>query len=67
MDIINEGSAFHPDNLEQVKLIMMMRLYDLQLALLSVYDAEKATALAAMHEEGHILCPAPAFIGEEDG
>lgn len=62
----NKGSAFDPENFQMVVLIMLMRLYDINLALLSVHDPVKATQLAALHEQGKSFTPHPAFIEEED-
>jgi hypothetical protein len=41
-----------------------MRLYDVQMALLSCYDQEKAGMLAEMHERGLSFTPPPAFSEE---
>jgi hypothetical protein len=41
-----------------------MRLYDVQMALLSCYDPEKAGMLAEMHERGLSFTPPPAFAEE---
>lgn len=48
-------------------IIQLMRLYDVQMALLSCYDAEKAAMLAEMHERGLSFTPPPAFSEELDG
>ena len=59
-------SAFAPENFGPVVLIQLMRLYDVQMALLSCYDAEKAAYLAEMHEAGLSFTPPPAFALEDD-
>jgi hypothetical protein len=59
-------SAFDPANFNAVMLIQMMRLYDVQLAMLSALDPEKAQALVEMHARGQTFCPAPAFIDREE-
>lgn len=59
-------SAFDPENFQMVVLIMLMRLYDINLALLSVHDPVKASQLARMHEKGLSFTPAPAFSEVED-
>jgi hypothetical protein len=59
-------SAFDPANFQPVLLIQLMRLYDVQLALLSAIDPDKAAALVDMHARGDTFCPAPAFIDREE-
>lgn len=58
--------AFAPENFNMVLLIMLMRLYDINLALLSIHDPQKATQLVEMHEKGLSFAPHPAFTVEED-
>lgn len=60
------NSAFDPANFGAVVIIQLMRLYDVQMALLSCYDAEKAGTLAEMHERGLSFTPPPAFSEELD-
>jgi hypothetical protein len=63
-----EKSAFDPANFNEVTLIMLMRLYDLQLALLSVLNPEQAKYIVELHERGQSFAPPPAFVeyAEED-
>lgn len=61
----NSENAFAPENFNTVLLIMLMRLYDINLALLAVTDPVKATQLAEMHEMGLTFTPNPAFSVEE--
>lgn len=63
-DAADSVNAFAPENFGPVVLIQLMRLYDVQMALLSCYDAEKAEILARMHEQGLSFTPAPAFAEE---
>jgi hypothetical protein len=58
--------AFAPENFGRVVLIQLMRLYDVQLALLSCMDPEKAKDIVLMHEQGITFMPNPAFAAEED-
>ncbi len=58
------SSAFDPANFGAVVIIQLMRLYDVQMALLSCYDPEKAGMLAEMHERGLSFTPPPAFSEE---
>lgn len=58
--------AFDPENFNTVLLIMLMRLYDINLALLAVHDPTKAMQLAEMHEKGLTFTPAPAFSVEAE-
>jgi hypothetical protein len=60
------NSAFDPENFGAVVIIQLMRLYDVQMALLSCYDPEKAGMLAEMHERGLSFTPPPAFSEELD-
>jgi hypothetical protein len=59
-------SAFDPENFNFVVLVQLMRLYDVGMALLSCYDAQKADTLARMHEAGLSFTPNPAFSVFED-
>lgn len=59
-------SAFDPENFAAVQLIMMMRLYDLGLALLSVFDEKKADELSEYHAQGFSFAPAPKYVEYED-
>lgn len=59
-------SAFDPANFNEVTLIMLMRVYDLQLALLSAIDADKASLLVEFHAKGQSFCPPPAFVEYEE-
>jgi hypothetical protein len=60
------GSAFSPENMWPVLLIMMMRLYDLNLAFLSVVDEDKAQMIRTLHERGQTFAPQPKFVEYED-
>ncbi|QBZ72294.1 hypothetical protein SEA_CIRCINUS_7 [Streptomyces phage Circinus] len=59
-------SAFDPANFGPVVIIQLMRLYDVQMALLACYDPEKAGILAEMHERGVSFTPPPAYSEELD-
>lgn len=59
-----EKNAFHADNIGPAILITLTRLYDVQMATLAALDPEAALALAKAHEQGVLLAPPPAFIGE---
>lgn len=64
---VDEGrDAFAPENFQMVLLIMLMRLYDINLALLAVDNPKKAQQLAEMHEKGLTFTPHPAFSVEEE-
>lgn len=56
--------AFDPENFNTVLLIMLMRLYDINLAQLAIDSPHKAQQLAEMHEKGLTFTPAPAFSME---
>ena len=59
-------SAFDPENFSAVTVIMLMRLYDLQLALLSSVNADQAKYIVDLHERGLSFAPAPAFAIPEE-
>jgi hypothetical protein len=59
-------SAFHEKNAWPVLLIMLMRLYDLNLALLSCVDEGKAQFITELHERGQVFAPPAAFVQYED-
>lgn len=47
------------------QMIMLARIYDVLIAILSRSDATKAAELLKMHEAGELWCPTPAIrIGE---
>ena len=58
--------AFAPENFSRVALIQLMRLYDVQLALLSCMDPDKAQELVNMHEQGITFMPDPIFAMEAE-
>lgn len=59
-------SAFDPANLGPVILIMLMRLYDINMAFLSVVNEDKAKMLVALHERGQSFAPAPSWVPYEE-
>lgn len=59
-------SAFDKENAWPVLLIMLMRLYDLNLALLSCVDENKAQYITELHERGQVFAPPAAFAQYED-
>lgn len=65
-DAKESDSAFDSKNFQPVVLIQLMRLYDVQLAMLSMLNEEKAEILRAMHERGQTFCPPPAFVEYEE-
>lgn len=60
------NDAFAAANFGPVVLIQLMRLYDIQLALLSIQDPIKAQQLVEMHEQGLTFAPAPSFAVEQN-
>jgi hypothetical protein len=63
---MEDSSAFAPENFGPVVLIQLNRLYDIGMALLSVFDADKAALLVKLHEDGHTFTPPPAFVEFEE-
>lgn len=62
VEIVEEDVA---DNMLPAILIMLMRLYDAQMALLGAASPEMASTLMEMHAKGDYFCPPPAFAYEE--
>lgn len=61
-----DNSVFHDDNFNPVVLIQLTRLYDVGLALLSVFDADKASRMAQAHANGEVFSPAPAWTVDDE-
>lgn len=59
-------SAFDEQNWWPVLLIMLQRIYDLQLAMLTAINPAKAGALIELHENGHTFAPMPRFVPYEE-
>lgn len=59
-------SAFDEQNWWPVLLIMLSRLYDLELALLSAINPVKASEIVELHEQGHTFAPIPKFVSYEE-
>lgn len=49
------------ENFQPVVVIMLMRLYDVGMALLATQNPNAADSLAEAHRQGAILGPAPAI------
>lgn len=63
----NDTDPFSPNNAPGLSLIVLMRLYDVQMALLSEVSPEKAEALHQAHLAGQIKGAPPAFtMPDED-
>lgn len=70
---INEGDRIHTpeeptelDEFQSILVISLNRIYDAQMAVLSLMHPEKAQQLADMHELGLTLAPPAAIYYEED-
>jgi hypothetical protein len=63
---VPENSVFHDDNFNPVVLIQLTRLYDVGLALLSVFDPDKAKLMAQAHAKGEVFSPAPAWTEDDE-
>lgn len=57
----NDTDPFSPNNAPGLSLIVLMRLYDVQMALLSVTAPDKAAALHEAHLAGQVVGAPPAF------
>lgn len=62
LERIDGGSVTDPANFQTILLIMLNRLYDVQMAFLATVAPDKAQELYAMHEAGENLAPPPAVI-----
>lgn len=60
-----DRDPFSPDNVQQVQLIVQMRLYDVTMALLTEINSEVAYDLYEAHKQGKILGFPPQFTGFE--
>lgn len=56
---------FSPKHVGAFTLIALMRLYDVQMALLGEQDAELAAKLTALHKDGKVFLPFP-WLDVED-
>lgn len=61
IDYIDPLSAFHKDNIGQSTLIMLTRIYDVQMTALALMDVNAAERLEEMHEGGNFLASPPSF------
>jgi len=59
---IDAGSALDPANFQTVLLILLNRLYDVNLAFLATVNPDKAAELYSMHEAGAYLSPPPSIL-----
>lgn len=65
---LNEGytDPFDAETAPGLSLIVLMRIYDVQMAMLAKTDPEAAAALYEAHSKGAIIGPLPAInIGED--
>lgn len=56
---VEDNNPFSDTNVKQVQLVVLMRIYDVLMALLQESDAELAGQLHALHEQGKILGSLP--------
>lgn len=56
----------HPDNFGPVSLILLMRIYDVQLALLADKNPALAKKLEQAHTNGDFLSPPPRMVEYEE-
>lgn len=63
---INAGSVLDPANFQAVLLIMLNRIYDVNMAFLMTVNPEKAEQLYKMHETGNYLAPPPAILVDQE-
>lgn len=59
---IEAGSALDPANFQTVLLIMLNRIYDVNMAFLMTVNPGKAQELYALHESGDYLAPPPSIL-----
>lgn len=60
---LEEGYSdpFDAETAPGLSLIVLMRIYDVQMALLAKTDPDAAEALYEAHAKGHIIGPLPAI------
>lgn len=59
---IPRESAFHEDNISRSSLIMLVRIYEAQMAVLNALDPEAYYLLNQDHENGDFNSPPPRFV-----
>lgn len=65
-DSSTPSSAWDEENWWPVMLIMLQRIYDLQLAMLSAINSVKAAEVVQLHERGQTFAPMPKFAVFEE-
>ncbi len=60
------GEALDPANFQTILLIMLNRIYDVNMALLLSVNPDKGAELYAMHEAGVSLAPPPAVAIDDE-
>lgn len=60
------NDPFHPDNVQAVQLITLMRIYDVLMGLYKAQAPVDAKKLFQWHEQGFIAGPLPWYSGEPD-
>lgn len=63
---MSEPSAFDPAHFNTMLLIQLARIYDLQLALVTLMDEDLGARLSALHEQGQLLGPPPALAVDDE-
>jgi hypothetical protein len=63
---IAEGSAFAPESIGAVQVILLSRIYDVLLLLLKNQNPADAKMIEAMHTAGIPLGPDPSWAGGSD-
>lgn len=57
------GTWLDPDTAPTAQLILLSRIYDVQLALLKLQSPDIAKGIEDAHAAGMLFGPAPSFVG----
>lgn len=65
-ETVEAGSVLDPAHFQTVQLIILQRIYDVNLAFLATVNPEKAEELYSMHEQGLYVAPPPSIRLDDD-
>ena len=60
------NDPFHPDNVQQVQLVVLMRIYDVLFGIYKELNVEDAKTVLNIHNNGKIAGPLPWLDLSED-
>jgi hypothetical protein len=63
-ELEDDDSAYSYKNAPGFSLIMLMRIYDVQMAILNEMSPDAATAIDEVHSAGRIVADPPSYAGD---